>query len=322
MAAVPLVEGLPSLDVAGLAEYIKSGRARNIIILTGAGISTAAGIPDFRTPGTGLYSNLQKYNLTAPEDMFEINFFNENPHPFFDFTREFLALDLKPTPAHYFQYFLQKVGLLKRIYTQNIDSLDRKAGCTSPWLIQAHGSYATAHCLSCQRKYALDEIKADLLTGQVLICKSPDCTGIVKPDVMFYGEDFEPAFYEALENDFRTCDLLIVMGTSMVVDPFDETVLEWVPSEVPRVLINRQVCQTFREKIEMVDGEIVDRATEEERAKFRFGHKLNRRDIFLEGDCQEMVLRLVDAIGWRAELDGLTGVPTPPFEAGLEPGSS
>jgi NAD-dependent SIR2 family protein deacetylase len=83
------VPGLPSLDLAGLTEYIKSGHAHKIVILTGAGISTAAGIPDFRTPGTGLYHNLEKYDLAVAEDIFDIDFFHHNPRPFFDYAANF-----------------------------------------------------------------------------------------------------------------------------------------------------------------------------------------------------------------------------------------
>jgi NAD-dependent deacetylase sirtuin 2 len=151
----------------------------------------------------------------------------------------------------------------------------------------------------------LEEIKVDLLTGDILHCKSVDCDGIVKPKVMFYGEDFHDQFYSQLERDFRECDLLFVIGTSLFVEPFDETVLSYVPNNVPRVLINKTVTHTFREKIEMVDGEIVDRASEQNRILFRFGHCLNRRDIFFEGDCQDVVMALVDALGWKSELDAV-----------------
>ncbi len=97
-----------------IAEYVQSGRAKRIILMTGAGISVTAGIPDFRTPGTGLYANLQKYNLPTPECMFSIDFFRENPRPFYDLARELMPTNYSPTPTHCFIKLLQNKSLLHR----------------------------------------------------------------------------------------------------------------------------------------------------------------------------------------------------------------
>jgi len=74
---------LEELSLAGIVEYVKAGKAKNVVTMAGAGISTSAGIPDFRTPGTGLYDNLKKYNLPYPEAVFSIDYFRDNPEPFF-----------------------------------------------------------------------------------------------------------------------------------------------------------------------------------------------------------------------------------------------
>jgi len=115
-------------SVDSVIKYIKDGRAKSIVIMCGAGVSTSAGIPDFRTPGTGLYDNLKKYNLEKPEDMFNIEYFRENPRPFYDLAQSLLPSKFIPTITHFFMKLLETKGILKRIYTQNIDTLERRAG--------------------------------------------------------------------------------------------------------------------------------------------------------------------------------------------------
>lgn len=122
-------------------------------MLTGAGVSVSAGIPDFRTPGTGLYDNLQRYNLGRPEDIFTMAVFRSDPRPFFHLSRAMYPGRHFPTPAHFFTRLLAERGLLRRLYTQNIDTLDRLAGVPPELLVEAHGSYATATCLECARRY-------------------------------------------------------------------------------------------------------------------------------------------------------------------------
>ena len=86
------VEGLPELTLEGIAEYVKSGKAKHVVICQGAGISCAAGIPDFRTPGTGLYSQLEKYKLPYPEAIFTLDYFDKRPEPFFLLNKELILL--------------------------------------------------------------------------------------------------------------------------------------------------------------------------------------------------------------------------------------
>jgi len=145
---------LDSVDFEGIVQYIKDGRAKKIITMAGAGISTSAGIPDFRTPGTGLYDNLQKYNLPEPTAVFDIRFFRHNPQPFFLLARELYPGKFSPTPCHFFIRLLQEKGLLLRHYTQNIDTLEREAGISDEKLVEAHGAFNTGHCIDCRKEYS------------------------------------------------------------------------------------------------------------------------------------------------------------------------
>lgn len=110
---------------------------------TGAGISTSAGIPDFRSPDTGLYANLARLNLPYPEAVFDIAFFRNNPEPFYALAQELYPGKFRPTITHSFTHLLHQKGLLLKLFTQNIDCLEREAGVPGDKIIEAHGSFAT-----------------------------------------------------------------------------------------------------------------------------------------------------------------------------------
>ncbi|KAM3829911.1 NAD-dependent protein deacetylase sirtuin-2 [Vipera latastei] len=152
---------LEELTLEGVTNFILTEKCKNIICMVGAGISTSAGIPDFRSPGTGLYANLQQYNLPYPEAIFEIGYFKQNPEPFFTLARELYPGQFKPTVCHYFIRLLKDKGLLLRCYTQNIDTLERVAGLDPEHLVEAHGTFYTSHCISstCRKSYSLEWMK-------------------------------------------------------------------------------------------------------------------------------------------------------------------
>src|SRR6202012_1730196 len=99
--------------------YLKSGKAKRVVFLVGAGISTAAGIPDFRSPGSGLYSNLAHLDLDSPEDVFSIDFFRRNPLPFYTLAHELAPGKFRPTLTHSFISLLNEKGILLHVFTQN-----------------------------------------------------------------------------------------------------------------------------------------------------------------------------------------------------------
>lgn len=183
-----------------MADIIRSGNIKRIICLCGAGISVAAGIPDFRTKGTGLYDNLEKYNLPSPESVFDIEYFRENPKPFICLAKELLPGTYKPTTTHYFLKLLQDKGILLRVYTQNIDGLEFSAGLREDKVIQCHGGFQSSHCVDCNEPQDNDRIRADIIAGQETICDV--CGGLCKPAITFFGERLSPRFYRTRAADF------------------------------------------------------------------------------------------------------------------------
>jgi hypothetical protein len=107
---------------------LKNHKYKNIVFMTGAGISVSAGIPDFRSPGIGLYARLAKLNLPKTELIFDLDYFKKNPKPFYEASKELFGYKAKPVTSHYFQRIIQEKGLLRWIFTQNIDSLELDAG--------------------------------------------------------------------------------------------------------------------------------------------------------------------------------------------------
>ena len=184
-------------------------KARGIVALTGAGISTNAGIPDFRGP-QGLYVT-RRYD---PDTVFDIGYFMENPKPFYDFARDFVGMEekIKPTKTHYFLAELEKSGRLKNVVTQNIDALHHKAGSKN--VLELHGSFWKSFCLDCQSEFSYETMKEKIFEEDVPHCI---CGGVIKPDVVFFGENvkyLDDAFAAA-----ESADLFFVIGTSCVVHP-------------------------------------------------------------------------------------------------------
>ncbi|KAH7701841.1 transcriptional regulatorSir2 family protein, partial [Aphelenchoides avenae] len=279
---------LASLDLEEVAKYIKE-RQPSVVFLVGAGISTSAGIPDFRSPGTGLYDNLQKYNLPDPQAIFEIGFFKRNPEPFFQFAKDLFPEKLKPTPSHYLIRMMQDKGLLRRCYSQNIDALEDIAGIKPEKTVLAHGSHSTGTCMNskCKKKYGIEWIMAKLRNKEELVAKCDHCkTGVVKPDIVFFGESLPKRFFTSVIEDMPKCELLIIMGTSLVVHPVAGLIRE-VDDAVPRLLIN------------------LEPAGQGGSGGLAFNRSDNTRDVFWQGTCDDGARQLVDLLGWKDEFDKL-----------------
>jgi NAD+-dependent protein deacetylase sirtuin 2 len=280
------IEAKPPPDVMdqvqAIATDIASGCFKNIIILLGAGISVSAGIPDFRSPKTGLYHRLSELDLPRPESVFELAYFRRRPEAFFTLASELWPGKgrFQPTLAHWAIRLLTDKGFVRRIYTQNIDGLELLTGINPDALVEVHGTFSTASCIDCRRPHPVS-----LITESFSVVKCSDCGSLVKPDIVFFGEQLPERFHDLVPVDFSKCDLLLVLGTSLSVQPC-ASLIDLVPSSCRRVLINRDLVGLQ----ESFFG-----------SGFRFTEH-GSRDVFWQGDCDERLKMLMSLCGWEDEL--------------------
>ncbi len=181
------------------------------VALTGAGISVPSGIPDFRTPGTGLWENVD------PMEVAHIDAFRRDPARFWSFYRPRLQGlgGVDPNPAHEALAELERLGLLEGVITQNIDTLHTRAG--SERVVEVHGSIRTASCQACEATYALAEIEALFDDEGIAACRA--CTSLVKPDVVLFGELLPAEAMAEAEALASRAELLLCVGSSLEVYP-------------------------------------------------------------------------------------------------------
>ena len=219
-------------SVSQLQEMID--RAKHIVFFGGAGVSTASGIPDF-TGEDGLYR--QRYGELTPEMMLSQSFFYLHPDRFYAFYREhMLHPQAQPNAAHRKLYALEHAGKLAGLITQNIDGLHRQAG--NRYVYELHGSVHENRCIECGRLYDLDYI---LHTEGVPRCR--DCGGVVKPSVVLYGEGLDPYVSTGACREISRCDLLIVAGTSLSVEPAASMLAYFRGGSRKMAVINRESTQ-------------------------------------------------------------------------------
>ena len=184
-------------------------QSSNVVFFGGAGVSVPSGIPDFRSDN-GIYK--QKYRYPA-EVMLSHDFFFSRTEEFYDFYRNVMLYpDAKPNAAHLKLAELEKAGKLKAVITQNIDGLHQAAGSKN--VLELHGSVHRNYCIHCDEFYPLDTI-----TNSTGIPKCEKCGGIIKPDVVLYGEGLDQRVISESVRAIERCDLLIVGGTSLSVWP-------------------------------------------------------------------------------------------------------
>jgi NAD-dependent deacetylase len=192
-----------------LAQLIRD--SHSTVALTGAGISVPSGIPDFRSPGTGLWENVD------PMEVAHIDVFRRDPKRFWTFYRPRFGMlsDKRPNGAHAALAELESKGLLDAVVTQNIDRLHRKAG--SRRVIEVHGTIETSSCLDCGTSYALDLVEG--LFDEEGVARCDDCNGPVKPDVVLFGELLPAKAMEEAVALAARAELLLCVGSSLEVYP-------------------------------------------------------------------------------------------------------
>jgi len=222
-------------------------RAQRIVFFGGAGVSTESGIPDFRSVD-GLYS--QKYAV-PPEEILSDGYFYAHTAEFYRFYFDkMICTSAQPNAAHKKLAAWEREGKLSAVVTQNIDGLHQKAG--SKRVFELHGSVYRNHCTRCGKRYSLDDV----------IKSAPDvphcsCGGVIKPDVVLYGESLPEAAVEGAVSAIMNADMLIVGGTSLTVYPAAGFIRYFRGARENLILINMTEISGFPNQINGRIGEIL-----------------------------------------------------------------
>ncbi|KAL1958615.1 hypothetical protein VTO42DRAFT_4212 [Malbranchea cinnamomea] len=286
-------------------------KSKNIMVITGAGISTSLGIPDFRSKDIGLYAKLQHLGLNDPQEVFDISLFHEDPSIFFSVAKEVLPTETRFSPTHAFIRLLQDKGKLLTNFTQNIDNLESYAGILPEKLIQCHGSFATATCVKCKHKVPGERIFDFVRKGQVPECEAckdrlATCSngmkrkrssnglqkkdrkdrlsdessdedydiptpGVMKPDITFFGEDLPDEFHRRLIEHDRNLVDLVIVIGTSLKVAPVGEIPGLLRPEIPQIYISR----TPVSHIEF--------------------------DVDLIGDCDVVVSELCRRAGWELQ---------------------
>lgn len=221
--------------------------AKRAWALTGAGVSTPSGIPDFRGP-----NGLWRYH--DPERVSSLEGFRRHPEEFYAFwLRRFERMTRAcPNPVHALLAWLEDHGLLQGVITQNIDGLHQAAGSRN--VLEVHGHARTGTCLGCGEKYPLAWIAARAKVERVARC---GCGGLVKPDVVLFGEDLAPDF-EVAQQEMTRCDLLLVLGTSLTVWPVAGLVPQAAAHGAVIIIANRDPTPFDDLAAVLLPGELIE----------------------------------------------------------------
>ena len=283
----------------------QKGRTPTVVFLTGAGCSTACGIPDFRSLG-GMHDTLKPELLTAslkeqnamrrePTQVVSWNLFRQNPLPYLELRRSFI-LDqglYKPSLAHTFMGLCDDECILLRTYTHNIDGLEFQVPKLSALrIIPVHGSLSKAACENCGYEMPFSEFKSSIreqirniydpesgpTISSPIVCEK--CSlALVKPTTVLYGRSLPGEFFERVPEDLKQVDILFIVGTSLTVSPANQLVSLCGESTL-RVLVNRDLV-----------GQDLG-----------FAPSKNINDIFLPGSADETFLTIARELGWESRL--------------------
>jgi len=238
-------------EIGALQEIID--RSRRIVFFGGAGVSTASGIPDFRS-ADGLFA--EETDGLSPEMILSRSFFYLQPERFFAYYRKHLLYpEAKPNAAHRKLYELERADRLRGIVTQNVDGLHKAAGNIRVY--ELHGNVHENHCMDCNAAYPMETV---LNAEGIPRCR--DCGGVIKPDVTLYGEPLEKYVCIGAIREITNADTLIIAGTSLAVEPAASFISHFRGKHL--VILNRDPL-TAEEQAELVIhgdvAEIMDRIT-------------------------------------------------------------
>lgn len=193
------------------------------LVLTGAGISTESGIPDFRSPKTGLWEKVDPMEALSADVLYN------NPKKFYNLGFKILTsmIGAKPNRAHFILAEMEKEGLIEGIVTQNIDNLHYDAGSRN--IMEVHGHLRSGHCIRCWKSYKFEDMIKKVDEGEI----PPLCTcgSMIRPDVVMFGDNLPESFSRAWELSEK-CDLMVVIGSSLQVGPVNQ-----LPALAKRLII-------------------------------------------------------------------------------------
>lgn len=207
-------------------------KSKRTVILTGAGISTPSGIPDFRSEGTGLWA------YDEPLEVASLLTFRYQPERFYEWIRPLIncILNAEPNPAHLAIAQMEQAGYINSIITQNIDNLHQKAGSKNVY--ETHGTLKSMSCTGCfQRSASAPHIQNLVEAGDLPIC--PNCGGLLKPDVILFGEQMPYTAWNIAQGAAQTCDLMIVVGSSLEVLPVANLPMQALDRGAHLIIINQ-----------------------------------------------------------------------------------
>ena len=232
-----------------LAELI--GESDSVVALTGAGISVPSGIPDFRSPGTGLWDNVD------PMAVAHIDVFRRDPERFWHFYGDRFATleDKQPNAAHLALAALERAGHLDAVITQNIDRLHSKAG--SERLVEVHGTIDHSSCLGCGARYPLADVRARLAADPAGVPRC-DCGRALKPDVVLFGEYLPGEALRDAEELAAEADLLLCVGSSLEVYPVADLPARTLASGGRLAIVTRSRTPFDARAAVRCDGDVVD----------------------------------------------------------------
>lgn len=291
---LPAVTGVPrlrELSLKGVAEYMKTEQCQNVLVLSGYGLSTAAGIPHYRKMG-----GLEARKLVGDkgwdqkkdaENLWYLEQYMFMPYGFFRFMQKLWPGNYRPTLAHYFVRTLQDKGMLLRQWTENTDNLEKMCGIRDEKLVEYMGTWMRFECMNtdCRTEYNLDWIKDKLDSYRLPNCDN--CYDKTRPAVLFWDDEISIEDNQA-SIDAANADLVICLGTDLQTMPFAK-IPHMVPKDVPRLVIHEKDIE-----MDMDDWEM--------NVLFDFDSDLAYRDVFWEGSTDLGILSLCSYLGWDSDV--------------------
>jgi NAD-dependent deacetylase len=225
-------------------------QADSAVALTGAGHSTPSGIPDFRSPESGLWTQVDPLAVAS------LFAFRLRPQGFYDWIRPLarVMLEAQPNPGHHALAQLEKAGLLRSVITQNIDGLHQRAG--SLRVHEVHGHMREATCIHCYRVVPAESLIEEFLAeGQVPRCT---CGGVMKPNVILFGEQLPLNVLTAARQDTTACDLMLVIGSSLTVEPVSDLPLMALGHGAKLIIVNYQPTHLDERADVLIHADLAD----------------------------------------------------------------